>query len=360
MKVLAYSVTPSPYQREFFTALSDIDGVTLQVAYFEEAPVEAAWELGRLAPWESVIPGHRMGAGRFRCHWNNPLPSFAGFDRVILNAPVTGLTTQRLFRALGSNGSPPWAFWAERLRPHRAWKGAVQRYLVAPLANADAIVAIGRTAVDDYRHRFPTVPVHDIPYSCSLAEFETAAMAREASMTCRFLFAGQMIARKGVDVMLQAFARLVQSGLDVELHLVGREADLPGWMSQLDQQTCARITYLGFKQPHELPAIFAASDVFLLPSRYDGWGVVVNQALGAGMPVISSTAAGAGRDLIQDGRNGLHVLPGCADSLEAAMRRIAENPAERSAMACAALESSKVIRPESAARRWLDVLERLQ
>lgn len=360
MKILCFSVTPSPYQRDFFRALSIRSGGCLQVAYFEQTPDDSPWQTAKLEAWESVLNGHTFGKGRVRCHWNSPLPTLSNFDRILINAPLTGLTTQSLFRQLRRPSSPPWAFWGEQLLPRTGIRGAVQGHLAAPLSECGALVAIGRTAQEDYQRRFPHVAVHNIPYACSLSEFEAAATQRQPAEACRFLFAGQMIERKGVDVLLDAFQSLVAENLDIELNLIGRQGGLPGWLAALDETTRKRITYSGFKQPNELPDCFAEADVFILPSRHDGWGVVVNQALGSGLPVITSTAAGAGRDLIGDGVNGLHVSPGDVMELAAAMRELASNHPQRQRMADAAKISSKEIDPEIAAERWIKVLESLE
>src|SRR5690348_2274431 len=116
-----------------------------------------------------------------------------------------------------------------------------------------------------------------------------------------------MIARKGVDLLLAAFDRLVATGANVQLLLVGREADLPSFMQTVSPAGRAKIRYEGFRAPDSLAEYFGRSDVFVLPSRHDGWGVVVNQALAAGLPVIVSDAVGAGVDLVEDGVNGMRV-----------------------------------------------------
>ncbi len=329
------------------------------MAYFERAPDDSPWRIGKLESWESVLPGRVFGRGRVRCHWNAPLPSLAGWECVIVNAPLTGLTTQRLFRELRRSGAPPWVFWGEQLLARRGWRGFIQKWLAAPLGEARAIVAIGRTAQADYQRRFPGLPVHDIPYACALDDFRRAAAARKPSRICRFLFAGQMIERKGVDLLLKAFQMLHEEGLEVELRLAGREGELPAWLAAMSETARARVTYLGFKQPEDLPEVFAATDVFVLPSLHDGWGVVVNQALGAGMPVIASTASGAGCDLIEDGRTGLHVSPGDVGSLVAAMRRLASEPELRRAMAGESCRKAAELDPDHAAERWLDILRKL-
>src|SRR5262249_54780263 len=136
---------------------------------------------------------------------------------------------------------------------------------------------------------------------------------------------GQMIRRKGVDLLLKAFQRLVESRFDVHLILVGREADLPEFLAQISANAKSRVVYEGFQAPEKLNEYFARSDVFLLPSRYDGWGVVVNQALAAGLPIITSDAVGAGVDFVENGSNGMCVEAGDEDALYRAMEIVASN-----------------------------------
>jgi glycosyltransferase involved in cell wall biosynthesis len=349
-------VTPSPYQRDFFQVFAQRENIELQVVYYEKSADDSPWELEGMESWERTLPGRVFGKGRVRCHVNHPLPEICAFDHVIVNAPLTALTTQALFRRLIRKGSPSWYFWGETLIRRKGWRGFLQKSLASPLSRARAIVAIGSKAASDYRKRFPGVEIHNIPYACDLNVFRKAADQRQRSAACRFLFVGQMIPRKGVDLLLDAFSRLVAGGYPVELHLAGREGELSGWLSKLKPGVRERVTCHGFLQPKDLPALFSHADVFVLPSRHDGWGVVVNQALGAGLPVITSTAAGAGSDLVGNGMEGIHVPPGEVEPLFRAMERVVSDEGLRQRLGMAAAEKSLTLSPEAAAGKWMEVL----
>src|SRR5262249_13334172 len=155
---------------------------------------------------------------------------------------------------------------------------------------------------EDYRARFPEPRLFLIPYHCDLAPFMNAPKRSREDGNVVFLFCGQMIARKGIDLLFTAFQQL---GENARLLLVGPEAQLVEFLDPLPPSVRERIENAGFQAPAELPKFFSRADVFILPSRYDGWGVVVNQALGAGMPIICSDMVGAGRDLVEKDVNGL-------------------------------------------------------
>src|SRR5262249_33765276 len=216
-----------------------------------------------------------------------------------------------------------WLFWGERLYRNSGMKDLVQRGLAAPISQASGIVGIGRAAEEDYRRRFPYLPHFCIPYHCDLSAFFAVHRPPEARTPMTFFFCGQMIERKGVDLLLLAFDRLVSGGLDARLLLVGREADLPKFLAKVSPGTRSRVCYEGFQPPERLAEYFGKSDVFVLPSRHDGWGVVINQALAAGLPIITSNAVGAGIDLVENGVNGMRIAADDVDSLYRSMEALA-------------------------------------
>jgi glycosyltransferase involved in cell wall biosynthesis len=131
---------------------------------------------------------------------------------------------------------------------------------------------------------------------------------------CVFLYVGRLDPEKGVDVLLRAFERvpgeLVIAGsgsLDAELQATAPE----------------RVRFLGRLERDALVEWYAAADVFVLPSRSDQWGMVLNEAAAAGLPLVSTEAPGAAWDLVEDGINGFRVPANDAGALAAALARLA-------------------------------------
>jgi glycosyltransferase involved in cell wall biosynthesis len=107
-----------------------------------------------------------------------------------------------------------------------------------------------------------------------------------------FLYAGQFIARKGLDILLRAFA--AASAQQVQLCLLGEGVEKQQ-IARLarDLGIESRVTWLAKRDAGGVQREMEKADVTLLPSRHDGWGAVVNESLMAGTPVICSTACGA-------------------------------------------------------------------
>jgi glycosyltransferase involved in cell wall biosynthesis len=169
-----------------------------------------------------------------------------------------------------------------------------------------------------------------------------------------------MIERKGVDLLLLAFDRLVSRGLDARLLLVGREADLPKFLAKVSPGTRSRVCYEGFQPPERLAEYFGKSDVFVLPSRHDGWGVVINQALAAGLPIITSNAVGAGIDLVENGVNGMRIAADDVDSLYRSMEALAWKPEVSRQWGERSREKARDLTPEAGAEKWVQVFDSLR
>jgi len=355
-KAAFVTIVPSPYQRDLFGALAAREDVDISVYYLESASPDSPWPERTLRPFERVVPGFWVPAGAARLHVNWNLPNFMKYDVVVLST-FTSLTGQWLMRH--GLGKRPWLFWGERLRGNSGVKDFLQRGLAAPISRARGIVGIGSAAVLDYRRRFPRVPQFCIPYHCDLTDFFAIHHSHETPSPITFFFCGQMIERKGVDLLLQAFDQLIRRGIQARLLLVGREADLPRFMERVSPAARAEIQYAGFQAPERLAEYFRLGDVFLLPSRHDGWGVVVNQALAAGLPIITSDAVGAGFDLVENGVNGLRVAAGDVGALYCAMETLALNPVLVRRWGEKSRERARNLTPQAGAEKWVQVFDNL-
>jgi glycosyltransferase involved in cell wall biosynthesis len=112
------------------------------------------------------------------------------------------------------------------------------------------------------------------------------------------------------------------------------------------------VRILGFKQYAELASAYAGADVLIVPSRYDGWGLVVPEGLAAGMPVISTYSTGAARELIEP-ENGWIIPAGDEQALLSAMRSAATLGIDRRKTMCHhARQVARSQDIESGARRF--------
>ena len=141
-----------------------------------------------------------------------------------------------------------------------------------------------------------------------------------------FLYVGRLVRIKGVFELLEAYARLsAEIRSKVGLVFVGDGVDRTELMERASRVAPGSIQFAGFVHREQLPEFYALADAFIFPTRSDPWGLVVNEAMSCGLPVIVTSVAGCAPDLVQDGCNGFVVSPGDATQLAAAMSRIASD-----------------------------------
>jgi glycosyltransferase involved in cell wall biosynthesis len=149
---------------------------------------------------------------------------------------------------------------------------------------------------------------------------------------------GRLIEFKAPDVLLRAVAR-ARSRTERKLHLVlAGNGPLEDELRREAAALGGGTTFAGFVEGRELLELYAAADVFALLSRREPWGVVVNEAMCFGLPLVLSSAVGAGGDLLRDGVNG-RVVP--VDDVEAAgdaLAALAESSDLRREMGAASRE----------------------
>jgi glycosyltransferase involved in cell wall biosynthesis len=142
-----------------------------------------------------------------------------------------------------------------------------------------------------------------------------------------FLYCAKLSGVKAPEVLVEAFARLLDLP-GARLVMVGigpMEAELKVRAGALG---LSRIRWEGFVNQRDLPFYYRAADVFVLPSRFEPWGLVVNEALACGTPCIVSDVVGCGPDLVDARGTGLVFKRDDVDSLESALRQ-AMNPVAR-------------------------------
>jgi glycosyltransferase involved in cell wall biosynthesis len=148
---------------------------------------------------------------------------------------------------------------------------------------------------------------------------------------CVFLYVGRIWEQKGLGYLLEAFQHLKAAGANASLLIIGDGKDEDRYRSLGAQ--IPNVVFSGFVQKRDLPLYYAAADVFVFPTLGDPHGLVIDEAMAAGLPVITSSAAGEINVRVPNEKAGFIVPPRDAHALFLAMRELSENEQSRLAMA---------------------------
>ncbi len=166
-------------------------------------------------------------------------------------------------------------------------------------------------------------------------------------------YVGNLEFYKGSDLLLDAYFEVLKHVPNINLLLVGTGSLFTQMKNKTTQAVNARVHFIGFKQHQELPLYYAISDLFCLFSRYETFGIVVTEAIAAGLPVVCSQFAGASFDLVQNGYNGYVINPFNIENSANRIILILKNDALRFQMGKKSIELAKKCTIESAASAML-------
>ena len=175
---------------------------------------------------------------------------------------------------------------------------------------------------------------------------------------CYFLFVGTLLPRKCPNLLVSAVAQLQQQGHSVGLILAGSgpmEAEL---RRQVAYRNMTDVHFLGFMNQSKIPMVYAAGDVFVLPSQRDPRATVVNEAMAAGLPIIVSSGTGVWGpgDLAQHGHDALVFPTGDLAALRDACMYLTD-PRARADMARVAAARMEHWGYEAAVAGWRSAID---
>lgn len=347
-RVTVLTYTPSPYQVELLNEVSAQSNGRLTAIYLYQRDAKRNWSPAPIQHASLSLDDHARLLPSATEMVRTADLVIANFYRHSLAAKLIGLRVQT---------GKPWCFWGERPGYTRwACLGRLYRQLaLAALHRSHAAIwGIGNWAVDQYRAEFGDGRAYfNVPYFSDLRRFSTGGANRAApGGQRRFLFSGSLIFRKGVDLVAAAFLRLAVEFPKITLTILGA-GELESTLKQQLAPCGERVQFVGFQPWDKLHQFYAEADVVVVPSRHDGWALVVPEGLASGAPVIGTMRMGAALEFIHPRENGWQVKAGHLDSLLTAMRQAAAlSPTELVRMSAAARTSVEHHTLADGARRF--------
>jgi glycosyltransferase involved in cell wall biosynthesis len=232
-------------------------------------------------------------------------------------------------------------------------RGPLKRLVRRPLMSTfyrslGGVLAIGSANAGFYRALgIPEDRIFCVPYTVDNARFTRDSRLSDAQRTKIraelgvadadpiVLYAAKLQARKHPDDLLRAAACLKDRGIRFHVVMVGSgemSAELVELTSRLGLEN---VHFHGFANQSVLPQIYGAADVFVLPSENEPWGLAVNEAMCAGLPIVASAEVGCVADLVRAGVNGRTFVAGDTEDLATALSPILVDGEIRTRMSAA-------------------------
>ncbi|MDZ7611971.1 MAG: glycosyltransferase family 4 protein [Candidatus Moranbacteria bacterium] len=139
------------------------------------------------------------------------------------------------------------------------------------------------------------------------------------------LFSGQLIERKGIFELLNGFNNYTKLDSNVSLLVLGQGREKEKMEEIIRNKNIQNVFFTGFIQYNELYKFYSISDLFILPSREEVWGLAINEAMACGLPIITTHETGASVDLIEEGKNGYIIPSNNSKAITQAIQKVFQN-----------------------------------
>ena len=320
MKILWLTNVPSPYRVDFFNELGKECELTVLFEKKTSDERDASWERYSFSHFHGVIlSGLSINTDTACCPSVLRYVSQPGFDHIV----VTNISSPTGILAVWYMKIHHIPYWIEGdggfAKDGRGAKERLKRYLISGAkgyfstgeAHDQYYLAYGADKSRIYRYPFTSLHESDIlpePVSSK----KKATLRRKLGMSDRkvILTVGRFIPVKGFDIVL----RCAGSVRGADFYFVGGEPT-EEYLSIRQAEELTNVYFVGFCNKEQLKEYYQAADVFVLMSRGDVWGLVINEAMANGLPVISTDRCGAALELVKDGENGFVVPVGGNENL---------------------------------------------
>lgn len=331
MKVLFLTNLPAPYRVNFFTELGKKCELTVLYERTSASDRDAKWRVEAGKTYKEVyLNGCEVGADNAFCP-NVVKYLNKDYDTVVIGmySTYTAMLAMLWMKMRGikyvisTDGGFIHQESERKKEFKRFWISSASYWIGTGKMAREYLCYYGAKNDRIFDYPFTSVDQEDI-----ISEIPTAQSKRclrkklgiEADKVV--VSVGQFIFRKGFDVLLDASKSVQCQG--IEYVIIG--GDRETFVKNVSPDIPSNVKILPFMSKQELFQYYLASDIFVLPTREDVWGLVVNEAMACGLPVITTNKCGAGIELIENGVNGMIVKAGDSDSLAKGIETLLNSP----------------------------------
>ena len=360
MRILWITNIPSPYRVDFFNELGKSVDLTVLFERANASDRDSAWQDYKFENFTGILmrglsyasdSAFCPGVIRELMQRRYDLAVVTNFSSPTGVAAIAYLKATHKPYFLESDGGfpgPP----GLKAKLKRAVIGGATGYFSTSDVHDDYYFAYGARRDRLIRYPFTSVGSEQI-----LSSAPTPRQKADAKNVLGFqgqhlvLFVGQFIQRKGIDVLLKASAGLSGSA---DTCIVGGDPT-EEYRTLVDDLELTNVTFVDFKSQLELGAYLTAADVLVLPTREDIWGLVINEALANGLPVVTTDRCVAGLELVEKNGCGRVVPADDVDTLREAIDEVLLDDNLRKEMQLHALEVAHRYTVENMAKRHVEV-----
>jgi len=362
-KILYLTGIPAPYRIDLFNEMGKESNLTVCFLSATQQDRNVQWQSQKAKNFRSVIFNNTPLNNKkidfsmlkyvYFCHAQYEVIVFHGYASLAAIFSICFMRLKRLNYGIEVDGGiiPSKENYFKKLLKKFLIKGA-RFWLSSSKETTDFLVYYGANPAHIYEYPFTSLFTRDILLKVPDV-VQKKSLRRELKITENqvVISVGQFIHRKGYDVLLKAAKNLPK---DIGVYIIGDNPPAEYLTLQKDLNL-THVHFVGFQSKEELKKWYQAADLFVLPTREDIWGLVINEAMAQGLPIITTDKCIAGLKLVKDGENG-YIIP--TEDVEALCHAISRTFAQDyRIMGQRSLDTIQCYSLEISASRHLDILK---
>lgn len=344
MRVLFTSNIPVPYRIDFFNELGKY--VDLTVVYERQLASDRnkEWLSSKAYNFKVIyLKGKKIGSDSAFCPQICSVIRNGNFDHIILGVYHTltamlaieymKLTKRKYYFSSDGGFIKEDNLFKYKLKRH--FISGATGYFSPGKMTSDYLIHYGADETKINLYPFSSVKSKDIlANNISSAEKMYSRQRLGLKGDKIILSVGQFIPRKGYDILIEACSGLSNQ---IGVYIVGGKITQE-YKKLINKYGLENIHFIDFMKKSDLAEYYKASDFFVFPTREDIWGLVVNESMAYGLPVISTTMCNSAMQLIEDGKDGFIIPTNNVVALREAIQKLVDNDDLQENMASSALE----------------------
>lgn len=366
MNILWLTNVPSPYRVDFFFELGKYCKLTVLFEMSSSTERDESWKKYNFVNFNGIVlNGKVVDVDKSICFGVLKFLKKSKYDHIIVSdiATPTGIIAieymklQHIPYILEGDGG--FAKSGKGLK-EACKKHLIQRakaYFSSCISLDDYFITYGAKKEKIYRYPFTSIREKDI---CNnyIDKENKKIIKNELGITAEgvVLSVGRFIYSKGYDVLLKSCKNISNN---IDIYIVGGKPT-DNYLNQIEELKLSNIHFIEFQSKEELKKYFYMSDVFVLPTRGDSWGLVINEAMSYGLPVITTDQCVAGLELIRNYKNGFIIPVDDENALTEKINLLMENSDLNTKMAYSNISKMKEYTIEAMAKKHIEVLEELK
>lgn len=332
LNILYITNVPSPYRVDYFNELGKFCNLTVLFEKSTSDERDSSWEKYNFTNFKGIIlKGKKITVDSAFCPCVVNYLRSNKYDRIIVTDFLlpTGMLAISYMRIkemkyyLESDGGFPKNGAGIKEKIKKFFIRNANGYFSTGREHDKYYISYGADSQKIHRYCFTSLKNEDL-LPMLPSDGEKKELKRKLNLQATFvvLAVGQFIPRKGFDILLKV-AKLMQDR-DIIFAFVGGDPTTE-YLNTLKEDQLTNVRFIGYQSKDKLAEYYCASDVFVHPTREDIWGLVVNEAMAYGLPIVTTDRCNAGLELVHEGENGYIVAPNDVQGLHIAINKVLHN-----------------------------------